>query len=65
MSWSDHRSKVGGHPVVVGPTVGCRVAVGWGGAVCSVVACTEAIRVGTADAVGSWSMAGIGAGLHA
>jgi len=67
MSWSDHKIKVGGQTVAVGPIVGCEVAVG--SAVASTeatgVGSVEATRVGSADAVGSRFMVRIGAGLHA
>jgi hypothetical protein len=59
MSWNDQYLNVGGQTVAVGATVGCGVAVG------SVVASTEAARVGPADAVGSRLMVWVGAGPHA
>ena len=54
-------SKTGGQTVAVGPAVGMEVAVGAGIAVAS----TEAITVGSVDAVGSRLMRSVGAGLHA
>src|SRR5215212_3295109 len=61
ISLSEKKSKTGGQTIAVGPAVGMEAAVGVGIAVAS----TEAITVGSADAVGSRLMSSVGAGLQA